>query len=156
MALWGNIALFGLKMILQLIPIFFSRSAQKAEYERLVKASIYIWEKRVGTATKLRKDHQRTDELVEKKWKERWGVPPPPEGQPEIKILTNPIFSGKKFIIEIKNVNAGLKIYADKTWIVGHTPVSGQTSILLTSPGKRTLDILLSENNWFSINIDVV
>ena len=75
---------------------------------------------------------------------------------PKMQVLDSTITAGKPFVVEIKNVDAGLPIYADKTWKIGTTPVSGQVRLLLTSPGKRTLDIPLSEKDWFSIHIEVV
>jgi len=80
MAVWGNLAIVALNVLLKLLPSIFANAAKRAEYERLVKASIYIWEKRTGRAVKLRQDHREVDEKLEGKWRERWGggSPRPP------------------------------------------------------------------------------
>lgn len=70
--MWSNLALFGLKILLELLPVFFKNSAKKAEYERLIKSSIYVWEKRTGRAAKLREEHRKVDDKLNEKWRERW------------------------------------------------------------------------------------
>ena len=69
----AKIMLVLLNIALELIPILLKQSKKKEQYERLIKASIYIWEKRTGVAPKLRKDHRKIDEKLNEKWKEKWG-----------------------------------------------------------------------------------
>lgn len=70
--------------------------------------------------------------------------------------VDGPLIAKKAFVVKTENIDAGLPIFADRKWRVGTTPSSGQTLILLTSPGKRTLDIEIKPDNWFSVDIEVV
>ena len=68
----NGLAVIALKLVLQLIPVFLGRSAKRSEYERMVKSSIRVWEKRAASSSKLRQDHQKVDEELDKKAQEKW------------------------------------------------------------------------------------
>jgi hypothetical protein len=151
--MWADIMLFVLKISLQLLPVFFGKSKKKAEYERLVKASISTWEKRTGRSAKLREEHRKVDEKLNEKHKEKWSKVLDVT-KPSIKIVTYPIIANKPFVIITENIQAGKEIYADKEWKLATTTPMGHVRLILTSPGKRTIDVKLGDE-WISKTIIV-
>lgn len=69
----ASIMVLILRGALQLLPIFFGKSAKREEYERLVKESIKVWEQQAGRSAKVRNDHQQVSDELDEKWREKWG-----------------------------------------------------------------------------------
>lgn len=164
--MWGNLAILGLKLLLQFIPMIFARSAQKEEYERLVKASIYVWEKRTGRAAKLRKDHRRTDEKLDEEWAKKWGtpaptapIPPAPENPlPSGVTISAPANadSGQAFGVEVIGAPINAEIWRDGKWKV--IALGGRTNVMvsLTVPGNPVELSVRSEDKVLATHLMVI
>lgn len=75
--MFSSIMIFGLKALLELIPIFFAKSAKREEYERLVRESIKTWEANAGRSSETRQEHEQVTSELEKKWSVRWSQKKP-------------------------------------------------------------------------------